>query len=262
VIPLKEAVRRNRPRVQSVTFREIAPTKAQSDTLAAIYLDVVRLWRDLGARVLTVYDPPALTTDTQPEIDAVLTQGQNAANALTASLSIRLDGWAAALAAWHSRKWAANVLAASGVRIDGFLSNAMIADDLAASLNWNKSLIRNVSDQTRDRIANIVWSGWRARTPRNVIARQINEAVGLGVKRARIISRDQSVKLSSALDESRMLEAGLDEYIWRHGGSANPRHNHLEREGEIFSVANPPADGPPGTLINCKCKRQSYLNLD
>ena len=260
MIPLKEAVRRNRPRVQTVTFREIAPTKAQSDTLAAIYLDVVRLWRDVGARVLTVYDPPALTTDTQPEIDAVLTQGQNAANALTASLSIRLDGWAAALAAWHSRKWAANVLAASGVRIDGFLSNAMIADDLAASLNWNKSLIRNVSDQTRDRIANIVWSGWRARTPRNVIARQINEAVGLGAKRARRVAIDQTTKLSAALDTSRMLEAGLDEWIWRHSGKAHPRLDHLARNGKRYTYKTAP-DDLPGELPFCGCKKQAYLDL-
>lgn len=260
MIPLKEAVRRNRPRVRSVTFREIAPTKAQSDTLAAIYLDVVRLWRDVGARCLTVYDPPALTTDTQPEIDAVLTQGQNAANALTASLSIRLDGWAAALAAWHSRKWAANVLAASGVRIDGFLSSAVIADDLAASLNWNKSLIRNVSDQTRDRIANIVWSGWRARTPRNVIARQINEAVGLGVKRARFIASDQTTKLSAALDESRMLEAGLDEWIWRHSGKAHPRLDHLARNGKRYTYKTAP-DDLPGELPFCGCKKQAYLDL-
>ena len=260
MIPLKEAVRRNRPRVQSVKFREITPTKAQSDTLAAIYLDVVRLWRDVGARVLTVYDPPALTTDTQPEIDAVLTQGQNAANALTASLSIRLDGWAAALAAWHSRKWAANVLAASGVRIDGFLSNAMIADDLAASLNWNKSLIRNVSDQTRDRIANIVWSGWRARTPRNVIARQINEAVGLGVKRARRVAIDQTTKLSAALDTSRMLEAGLDEWIWRHSGKAHPRLDHLARNGKRYTYKTAP-DDLPGELPFCGCKKQAYLDL-
>ena len=260
MIPLKEAVRRNRPRVQSVTFREITPTKAQSDTLAAIYLDVVRLWRDVGARVLTVYDPPALTTATQPEIDAVLTQGQNAANALTASLSIRLDGWAAALAAWHSRKWAANVLAASGVRIDGFLSNAMIADDLAASLNWNKSLIRNVSDQTRDRIANIVWSGWRARTPRNVIARQINEAVGLGVKRARRVAIDQTTKLSAALDTSRMLEAGLDEWIWRHSGKAHPRLDHLARNGKRYTYKTAP-DDLPGELPFCGCKKQAYLDL-
>lgn len=260
MIPLKEAVRRNRPRVQTVTFREIAPTKAQSDTLAAIYLDVVRLWRDVGARVLTVYDPPALTTDTQPEIDAVLTQGQNAANALTASLSIRLDGWAAALAAWHSRKWAANVLAASGVRIDGFLSNAMIADDLAASLNWNKSLIRNVSDQTRDRIANIVWSGWRARTPRNVIARQINEAVGMGVKRARRVAIDQTTKLSAALDTSRMLEAGLDEWIWRHSGKAHPRLDHLARNGKRYTYKTAP-DDLPGELPFCGCKKQAYMDL-
>lgn len=261
VIPLKEAARRNRPRVSQIELREIVPTKTQADELARIYLDVVRHWRNVGERVLAGYDPPALTTDSIPEVESALASGQTAATAVIASITPQLEGWAARLAQWHARKWAANVAAGTGVTIAQFLTNAAIADDLAASLAWNAGLIRNVSDSTRDRIANIVWAGWKNRTPRREIARQINEAVGIERRRALNIARDQSIKLSSSLDEARMLEAGLDEYIWRHGGSLNPRHVHVERDGKRYKVSTPPAGGPPGTEINCKCKRQVYLDL-
>ena len=163
MIPLKQAVKRTRPRAKSVTFREIVPMKSQADDLAAIYLDVVRHWRDTSARILAVYDPPAMTVDTAPEIEAELARAQAQANALIIALTPRVRRWTDLLAAWHTRKWAANVQAATGVSIAAFLASAPIANDLLASLNWNVALITNVSDQARDRIANIVWAGWRAR---------------------------------------------------------------------------------------------------
>lgn len=258
MIPLKEAARRSKPRVQSITLREIVPTKAQSDELAAIYLIVVRHWRDVGARVVSLYDPPALTTDSPPEIEGALTAGQAEATAVIASLTAQADSWVARLVAWHTRRWAANVAAGTGVSIAAFLSSAAVADDMAASLAWNVGLIRNVSDSTRDRIANIVWAGWKNRTPRRDIARLINEAVGIERRRAWRIAVDQTTKLSGDLDRSRMLEAGLDTWIWRHSRKAHPRQEHVERNGKKYTWQNPPAD-IPGELPFCGCKAQAII---
>jgi SPP1 gp7 family putative phage head morphogenesis protein len=262
MIPLTEATRRAKPRAKSVTLREITPTKTQADDLAAIYLEVVRLWRNVAAEIVSAYDPPALTTDSQPEIEAALTTGQRAADALIVVLTARAKTWAERVAFWHTRKWAVNVLGGTGVSIDAWLTNAAIADDLAASLAWNTSLIRNVSDQTRDRISNIVWAGYRARTPRRDIARAMNEAVGLGRRRALLIGQDQAVKLSGALDRSRMLEAGIDQFIWRHSLKLHPRKEHVERNGKIYRWDSEVAmTDPPGQAIHCGCKAQSYLSL-
>lgn len=260
MIPLATAAKRNKPRAKSVTFREIVPTKSQADDLAAIYLEVVRHWRNVSERVLAAYDPPALTQDSPPEIEAALTAGQTQANALILALTPRVRRWTDMLAAWHTRKWAANVQAATGVSVAAFLAVAPIADDLATSLAWNVSLIKNVSDQTRDRIANIVWAGWRARTPRNEIARQMNEAVGLGVRRSRFIASDQTVKLSGDLDRSRMLEAGISSWIWRHSEKRYPRPEHVARNGKRYTWQDPPSD-TPGELPGCGCKSQAVLDL-
>jgi uncharacterized protein with gpF-like domain len=260
MIPLKEAAKRNKPRSASVTFREIVPTKSQSDDLAAVYLDVVRYWRGVSERILAVYDPPALTTDSVPEIENELTRAQVQADALILSLSPRVRTWSERMASWHTKKWAANVQAATGVSIAAFLAVSPIVDDLAASLGWNVSLIKNVSDQTRDRIANIVWSGWQARTPRNVIARQMNEALGLGRDRSRRIAVDQTTKLAAALDSSRMLEAGIDTWIWRHSGKRHPRLDHVARNRNRYTFQTAPED-LPGELPFCGCKKQAILDL-
>ena len=260
MIPLATATKRNKPRAKSVTFREIVPMKSQADDLALIYLDVVKHWRDVSARVLAAYDPPALTQDSPPEIEAALTTGQAQANALILALTPRVRRWTDLISAWHARKWAANVQAATGVSIAAFLAVAPIADDLATSLAWNVSLIKNVSDQTRDRIANIVWAGWRARTPRNEIARQMNEAVGLGRARSRRIAIDQTSKLSAQLDTSRMLEAGISTWEWVHSGKLHPRPEHVARNGNIYTYENAPED-LPGEKPFCGCKKRSILYL-
>ena len=261
MIPLATATKRNKPRAKSVTFREIVPMKSQADDLALIYLDVVKHWRDVSARVLAAYDPPALTQDSPPEIEAALTTGQAQANALILALTPRVRRWTDLISAWHARKWAANVQAATGVAIAAFLAAAPIADDLATSLAWNVSLIKNVSDQTRDRIANIVWSGFRSRTSVRDVARQLNEAIALGTKRSRSIASDQAVKLSAALDRSRMLEAGITDWIWRSSHKVNFRPEHLARDGKEYSWKNPPEDSP-GELPYCGCRAVSLLRLD
>lgn len=260
MIPLADITRRSRPRARSVTFREIVPTKAQSSDLAAIYLEVVRHWRSVGEQALAFYDPPEITTDSPPEITGVLARGQLQADALILALTPRVSSWVDRLALWHSRKWAANVLAGTGTDISVFLSSAAVADDMAASLAWNVQLVRNVSDQARDRIANTVWAGWRARTPRRDIARGINEALGLGRDRSLRIAVDQTTKLAGALDRSRMLESGLDEWIWRHSHKAHPRAEHVARDGKRYNWQNPP-DDTPGELPFCGCKAQAYLDL-
>lgn len=259
MFPLKQAARQNKPRVSEITLKEIVPTKTQSDELARIYLAVVRAWRDAAERILDGYDPPALTTDSIPEVEAGLASGQAQATAVIATLNAPLDNWAARMAQWHARKWATNVLAGTGVNISQFLTNAAIADELRAALAWNAGLIRNVSDSTRDRIANIVWAGWKNRTPRKEVAKAINEAVGIERRRALRIAVDQTTKLSADLDRSRMLEAGLEDWVWVHSGKAHPREDHVARNGKEYNwITNRPAD-LPGELPFCGCKARGIL---
>lgn len=259
MIALKQATREVKPRATEIVLREIVPTRVQSDDLARVYLAVVRAWRDVAERVVAAYDPPAITTDSVPEIEAALSSGQAQATAVIATLGPQLEGWAARLVQWHTRKWAANVLAGTGVNIAQFLTSAAIADDIAASLAWNVGLIRNVSDSTRDRIANIVYAGWKNRTPRREIAKAINEAVGIERKRSMRIAVDQTTKLAADLDRSRMLEAGLEDWAWVHSGKAHPRLDHVARNGKEYNwITNRPAD-LPGELPFCGCKARGIL---
>lgn len=261
MIDLKSAVR---PRRSPIEFPEIVPTKTQADELARIYIKVLRVWRDAGARLVATYDPPPIDTvrDNVSETEAAIASAQAEAGAVVVTLTAEVEGWINRLARWHTNRWRNNVRSKTGVTIDQFLTNAAIEAELRASLAWNTSLIRNISDQARDRIANIVWAGWRAGTPRKEIAKQINEAVALGVKRSRRVAVDQATKLSADLDRARALEAGLEDWVWVHSGKVHFRPDHKARDGKEYNwITNRPAD-LPGQLPFCGCKSRALLRFD
>lgn len=264
MIDLKSAAHSTRPRTKRIELPEITPTKTQADELAAIYMRVVRVWRDAGERIVAGYDPPPISSvrDGVTETEAELAAAQTVANTVIVTLTADLEGWINRLARWHRNRWSDNVRSKTGVSIADFLTNAAVEAELRASLAWNVSLIRNVSDQARDRISNIVWAGWRNGAPRKEIAKQINEAVGLGVKRSRRIAIDQATKLSSDLDRARMLEAGIQDWTWIHSRKQNPRHDHVIRNGKEYNwITNRPPD-LPGQLPFCGCKSRALLKLD
>ena len=264
MIDLKSAARQARPLTKQIEFPALQTTKTQSDELARVYLQVVRLWRDSAARIVAEYDPPNpnVLRDTQEGIEAEIAATQAAANTVIVSLSVDIDSWINRLARWHTRRWTDTVRTKTGVTIDQFLSSRTVAAELKASLRWNVSLIRNVSDQVRDRIANIVWAGWREGTPRREIAKRINEAIGLGRKRSLLIAIDQTVKLSADLDRARMLEAGIEDWAWKHSGKTHFRPVHKARDGKEYNWITNRPDDVPGQLPYCGCKARAILKLD
>lgn len=131
-------------------------------------------------------------------------------------------------------------------------------DDL---LRWNTELIRNISEDMRQKIASAVYSGLTSRTPQDVIAKHITEATGMARARARRIASDQTVKLSAALDNQRLVELGVDGYEWMHSGKLHYRPEHLARNGDYVKFGSKiDKEDPPGHAPFCGCKRRMVLN--
>jgi len=185
------------------------------------------------------------------------------AYAVIASLTIAIDAWAEQTQKWHADKFAANVAAGTSIDVELLMSSDAVMDTLRAFLAENVQLITSVSDETRSRIAGIVWRGYLARTPRREIAREINKALGMARDRALRIASDQTVKLAAKLDELRQVEAGIDVFEWRHSGKVHFRPEHKARNGKRFKWTSAVArTDPPGRAINCACKSLPVLELD
>ena len=93
---------------------------------------------------------------------------------------------------------------------------------------------------------------------------------------AKLLARDQTSKINSAITQARNEELGVKEYIWRTAGDSrvvgapgglwtrpNRVHgNHYERDGKVFRWDEPPFDGHPGYAINCRCVADPIIVID
>jgi SPP1 gp7 family putative phage head morphogenesis protein len=255
-----------RPSGKPIVLANIETTKAQATDLAAIYGKALAAWVPALPRSMAEYERTIsqLQTDsaasTTGAIDSVAAEIQR----LVLLLTPDLRRWALRVEQVHRGKWARSVLSATEVDLSTVLSPFDVNETLEASLNWNISLIRDVSDELRRKVSNSVFAGFQRRAPAREIAKEITEATGMARARARRIAADQTVKLGSRLNRARREQAGIGQYKWRHSGKRHPRSWHVARDGIIYKNDDPriPADDRAGVPPYCGCTEQAVLTFD
>jgi len=256
------ALLRARGRRQPLTLRAIQTTQAQARALYRLYLPVTDVWaRGATERILPAYARTiaTFTGDSPADIEAEIAAVDSEAVRVTFDFRAFFAEWAQQLMLWHVNRIGSQLTYATGIDMTTQLgpANGTIEDFLAR----NTALIRDVSDQTRGRIADIVFRGVQLRTPVRDIAKEINEAVGLGRKRSLRIASDQTVKLSAALDRLRQDELGFRNFTWIHSDKLHYRPEHKARDGKVFSWDSDVAKhDPPGYAPFCGCKAAAYLD--
>lgn len=266
-IPLKQIVKAQRPSQKRLTLRPIETTKSQAQDLAAIYLPTVRVWEGGKASLVQTYSDAlaqqgGLTRDDASWLTAVIEFLSGEATTQISLFSALFEGWANSLVQWHTRRIVANLKYASNVELASAMFDPRGGSTVGDALARNVALIRNMSDQTRGRISDVVFRGLQQRIPARDVAKEISEATGMARKRALRIASDQSTKLSAALDRQRMIDLGFDEAIWRHSRKAHPRDWHKARDGKRFRLDDPSLVGDmPGDAPFCGCKFSPFMEL-
>lgn len=247
-----------------LVLRPITTTQAQIATLAALYMRVVRVWADARELIVSTYAQTLseLQTDSAGDLQSAMNAMNAEAQRVVVLLTPDMRGFAMGYEKVHRGKWVRNVLSAVQVQLETMLSEDDVDDTIEAFLEWNTSLVRDVSDETRRRIANTVFSGVQQRRPVAEVAKEISESVGMARARARRIAADQSTKLGARLNQARQEQAGLSHYKWRHSGKKHPREWHKERDGAVYpwrgegSIA---PDDQPSVPPFCGCTAQGVI---
>jgi SPP1 gp7 family putative phage head morphogenesis protein len=255
-----------RPSRKPVTLANIAPTKAQADDLFALYARMLAIWTARIPNVIAEYKRTLekMTTDsaetTAGELDGIAAEIQR----LVILLTPDLRQWALRLESVQRGKWVRSVLSAIDVDLNTVLTAGDVEDTVGAAINWNVSLIRDVSAQLQQKIANAIFAGFQRRAPAEEIAREIRDAVGMARSRALRIAGDQTVKLGARLNQARQEQAGITEFIWRHSAKRHPREWHLARNGRKFPWRGNsiPADDMPGVPPFCGCTAQGVVSFE
>ena len=151
---------------------------------------------------------------------------------------------------------------AIGIDLQSVVQNEGLEDILVATTRENVSLIRSIPEEYFKNIESIVFSGTTQGRDATSMISQIIEQGDVSTRRAKLIARDQSSKLNSALNQKRQDNLGIKEYIWRTGGDGRVRSSHSSKNGKVFRWDDPPKDtGHPGQDIQCRCVAQAIINV-
>lgn len=132
---------------------------------------------------------------------------------------------------------------------------------IGAAVKENVSLIKSIPEQFLRDVEGIVQRGVMEGRNLAGIKKELAARYPITERRARLISIDQTNKLTSVITKSEYQEHGLTRAIWRHnpGGSKTYRPEHVGWDGKEFDISQgmySDVDGEyvwPGTQIACKC---------
>jgi len=261
---LAALIRRQRKPRRAITFRPMsAPAMFATDLFATVYQPIVDEWGRGLAQIIATYERTLaeMTTDSPADVGVVIGQVEIAAAGILLTVRARLERWAQRIETWQRQKWRAAVLSGSGVDIGMLIGPADAQMTVEAAIEANVALVRSVSDQTRDRISGAVTRGLQARAPSADVAKEIRESTGMARKRARNIAADQTVKITSQLNEARRRQAGIDKWKWVASGKVHFRPEHKARDGKVYDDTELREDRP-GMAPYCGCTSQAHLDLD
>lgn len=268
-IPLGQMTRRANPgmRRDTIIMPDIDTTAAQEGDLFRLYMAVVRVWHE-GARtdILPAYSATlaqdAMMRDSVTDVQIAIDRIDAKAVLAIFQFGQAFRTWATELSLWHLRKFVSSIKYATNVDLGTVLGVGDTRLTIEQVLARNVGLVRDVSDQARGRISDIVFRGLQARTPVREVAKQIQDATGLARKRSMGIASDQTVKLSASLDRERQLQVGMDDFEWMSSHKVHFRPEHAARDHKIFAWSSPVGtQDPPGWLPYCGCKAKGVLRI-
>lgn len=147
-----------------------------------------------------------------------------------------------------------------------FKVTPLIRDAMNATIQENVSLIKSIPQQYLTDVEGIVMRGFTQGRDLQAISSELQDRYGVTRRRAALISRDQSNKLTATVTQARRVDLGLYEAIWLHSGAGkHPRPLHLKagRDKLKFDVRQGAYIGGkyilPGTEINCRCSSKTVL---
>lgn len=143
-----------------------------------------------------------------------------------------------------------------------FQRSRAVNDVLQATVAENVSLIRSIAQRHLSQVEGMVMRSVQTGRDLEQLTADLHDQLGVSMRRARLIARDQNNKATAVIQRTRQAEIGITEAIWIHSaGGREPRPSHVKagRERVRYDVREgwyDPDEGKhiwPGELINCRC---------
>lgn len=167
----------------------------------------------------------------------------------------------------HRRRFYAAIESVAGIDLAGIVSEEGLRDALVLKTRENVGLIKTIPESYFQKIETVMLEQVvQGRTSAKSLIDELQELGAQSKRRARFIARDQTAKLTAAMNRERNQALGITEYVWRTSRDERVRESHAKRDGKRFRWDDPPAGGPadgghPGEAINCRCTAEPVVVL-
>lgn len=157
-----------------------------------------------------------------------------------------------------------------GVTINANIIPAGMKEVAKAAIAENISLIKSIPSDYMKQINGAVTRAIVSGGDLKLLAKELKKYDGMTERRAKNIATDQVRKTYNAINKQRMQAVGIKQFMWLHsGGGQNPREDHIEMDGNIYSFDDLPVidkktgeRGVPGQAINCRCTMKPIYEFD
>lgn len=148
-----------------------------------------------------------------------------------------------------------------GMSMKTGIDNPNLSNIYKASVAENVGLIKSIASEYLTKVQGAVMRSITTGNGLQDLVPALEQYEGQTHRRARNIALDQTRKVYNSVNKGRMQAIGLKKFQWHHSaGGANPREDHIEMDGQIYSFdALPVIDqrtgerGIPGQAPNCRC---------
>jgi SPP1 gp7 family putative phage head morphogenesis protein len=147
----------------------------------------------------------------------------------------------------------------AAVGVDVFAAEPALGPLSEAFVESNVALIKSIPEQAFSQVETLVQQAVRGGARHEQLAKDIEGRFEVAESRAALIARDQTLKFYGELNKARQQALGVDAYIWRSTPDNRTRPEHEERDGKRYLWSEPPADGHPGSAVNCRCNAEPDL---
>lgn len=130
---------------------------------------------------------------------------------------------------------------------------------MATAVEENVSLIEDLADEQARRLQSIVLRSVREGLALNTTEKELQNAFGIGKRRAATIARTETHKLTQQLADRRAQDIGVTRGVWRAVMDNRTSDQHRRFNGKEFDLKKGLYDPRersynwPGRRVNCRC---------
>ncbi len=153
----------------------------------------------------------------------------------------------------------------AGISVEFKMTRAA-KDVMTATIGEQVGLIKSIPAEYLTQVQGHVMRAVQTGRDLGELTKTLEKQYGVTRRRASLIARDQNNKATSAMQEARRHELGIEEAIWLHSaGGRKPRPKHVAATGTRYKVGVglPVGDKGqyvlPGEEINCRCVSRAVL---